>query len=52
MASLLIEEEQVGTAADDESFDEGCVWCEAAEHAAHTMGGFCQFCGSSGHEER
>ncbi len=29
--------------------DERCVWCEAAQDVAHTVDGFCEFCGAPGH---
>ncbi|MGM0386020.1 MAG: hypothetical protein ACQERF_08590 [Actinomycetota bacterium] len=29
--------------------DERCVWCEAADAIAHTVDGFCEFCGATGH---
>lgn len=29
--------------------DEGCVWCEVAQEVAHTVDGFCEFCGATGH---
>jgi hypothetical protein len=29
--------------------EERCVWCDMAELVAHTVDGFCEFCGAAGH---
>ena len=43
--------ERVGVveSVEDVPCDERCVWCGVAGDVAHTVDGFCEFCGATGH---
>lgn len=51
MTVELVEPIQVGEAewVEDVPCDERCVWCNVTGLVAHTVDGFCEFCGATGH---
>ncbi len=57
MTVELVESIQVGKAervgeaewVEDVPCDERCVWCNVTGLVAHTVDGFCEFCGATGH---